>query len=115
LDRIRPYYVDILIAIAITASLAVEMILLETVWPTDWPPAAQASLVGVLLTTAGGGVSILVKAAFDRSHLDTQHRLSVREKLLTSGYTYSCDYLMPLASSAGELASHLREYLGAKD
>jgi hypothetical protein len=94
--------------------LAQQAVMSSQVWPWNWPIAAQVALLTVGLPAIASWVAILVKDALDRRTLRTQHRLNVREKLLSTSYAYSCDYLMPLASSAGNLATHLIEFSGAE-
>ncbi len=90
----------------VTAAVAVS-------WPSDWEPAAQATLAAALITLLSGGGGLFLKAAFEKLRLETEHQLRIRAKIVESSHSYACDYLMPLASGAGELATHIEEYRAA--
>jgi hypothetical protein len=112
---VRRYGFDAVIVAVTSLALIVEIIALKAIWPTSWPAAAQASLVGALLTTLGGAAAIVVKAAFDRIQLATQYSANVKQKLVESSYQYACDYLMPLASHAGFIGVQMQEYLDRRN
>jgi len=94
----------------IATILVAEVVFVAVAWPSGWESVAEASLAGVLITTAAAALSIAVKWLFDLMTLHTQHQLNAREKILEQSYSYACDYLMPLAGIAGEIARYLREY-----
>jgi hypothetical protein len=82
-------------------------------WPSDWDTAAQATLAAALITLLSGGGGLFLKSAFEKLRQETEHQLGIKAKIIESSYAYGCDFLMPLASSAGELATHITEYIDA--
>lgn len=109
-QRGREYAFEFVAFVAVVALLVTEIVLIASVWPDKWTDAAQAALAGALISAFVALASIFVKAIFDRITLETQYRHNVRAKLVESGYVYSCEYLMPLAGSAVELARNIDEY-----
>jgi hypothetical protein len=82
-------------------------------WPSDWEPAAQATLAAALVGLLGGIASVVVKWFVDQLTLVTQHRLNVRARMLEKFYEYAGHCVMPLAAAAGETARYLTEYATA--
>jgi hypothetical protein len=82
-------------------------------WPSDWQPAAQATLAAALVGLVGTIGSVTIKYFVDERTLVTQHALDVRTRMLDRFYEYAGHYIMPLAAAAAETARYLTEYASA--
>jgi len=111
---LRRYAFEIFAACAAAAAIIVAVAIAVS-WPSHWEAAAQATLAGALITLLSGGGGLFLKAAFEKLRLETEHQLGIRAKIVDSSYAYGCDYLMPLASGAGEVATHIQEYRDTTD
>jgi hypothetical protein len=86
-----------------------------TLQPGKWEPAQQVALAAAFITLAGTILSIVGKWFFDHISIDTKHIISVREKILERFYKYAGNYLVPLATAAGQLSTHLAQFRNATD
>lgn len=103
------------LAVAVGATaIALIVLLAPRFWPTEWEPAAQATLAAAVVGLVGALVGVLLappaKWVLDQVSLHTKHQLAVRSQVLVRFHDYAATYLYPFHSASGDLSTYLMEF-----
>ena len=97
-----------IVGFVLIASLFVILALyLESLWPKDWPAAAQATLAAAITAGIVSILGIYLKFIFDQISSDTEYDQKISEKMISKVHTYAERYYIPLGTYAGSSASQL--------